>query len=299
MKDILLKAWGWIRTPPPRYAGNLLLNRLGYQIFRIFWFNSLYHLFKWPRSTKHLEPYASAFKRDGAIIVPNLLSEEAYRELKAAYDKAKENIHFVPLDPTGEQNKGKPAKVGKARVEMKDHPELFALIKKYFLENSYLKDLGSVSTRRRIKRFKTPVVFIHKIINPDGVDFGPVAMFHYDSVYPSIKMFYYLSDIDEGNGAFTFAKGTHRMTWKRLKYEYRKSVLWATYNDKNPGVDVDEEGVGFYNPDEKDIRELSIVPTPMKAKANSIVMFNNMGFHKRGAFSDARPREMLEISYRA
>src|SRR3989344_1703872 len=290
---------GRLLTPPPRYAGTKVLNRLGLQFLRIAWCNAIYHLYKWPRGTSVLEPYASAFRRDGAVIVPDFLPEEAYRELKSAYDAAKQSARFVSLDPAGEQYKGKPGKVGKARVEMRDHPELAKIVDRYFLQSARLKALGSIAARRTIKRFKTPVVFIHKIVNPDGIDFGPVSSFHYDAIYPSVKMFYYLSDIDTGNGAFTYAKGSHKMTLPRLAYEYKKSNVWASYQAINPELETDEEGYGFDNPTADEMRDLSITPSPMVAPANPFVLFRSVGLRKRDSFCDSRPREMLEISYRA
>lgn len=301
MKRIVIQnirnLWGAFLAPPRQFEGTLLLNQLGYQIFRIGLLNIPYWILSLvPR--KGVAPYAGRLKNEGAVIVPNFLPEDVYKKLMTAYSKGRQEAHFKPLTPSDPHHPNQRAKVAKARLNPQDYPELYEIVEKHFLESTFLKRLGSVATRYPIRHFKTPVVFIHKMVDPTGNDEGPVTDFHHDSPYPSIKMFYYLNNIDRSNGAFTYARGTHRLSWARLRYEYRKSIVWAKNQARDPNAEVDETGAGFLTPSEKEREQMNIVGTPMAAPTNSMVIFNTMGFHKRGSFSSTTPREILEISYR-
>jgi hypothetical protein len=50
---------------------------------------------------------------------------------------------------------------------------------------------------------------------------------HADVNYPTVKVFWYLNDVDESNAAYIYAKGSHKMSLKRLLFEYKLSVRYA------------------------------------------------------------------------
>jgi hypothetical protein len=107
---------------------------------------------------------------------------------------------------------------------------------------------------------------------------------HADVPYPTIKVFMYLNDVDETNAAYIYAKGSHRLTLKRLLFEYKLSVQYAkTKNDTVTNEDLAK--LGYY-------------PESICGKANTLFISNNMGYHSRGDFKTLEPRQTAQLDFR-
>lgn len=283
---------------PRRFSGGVLENRFGWQWWRIFWFNILrYPRFLIPVPTE-AKKYAADLARDGAVIIPNFLPDEAFKELYAAFERALPKIVFKPMVPEYLPPETR-VQLSKGRLDITPAkaPELHALMEKYFLNNALLNRIAFKSVGRR-KKFKTPILIQNRNVNPDLTDRNGASFYHFDVSYPAVKMFFYLGDVDAGNGATIYAKGTNHLPLARLWYDYKKSVLWAKKRKENPAREGDDTGKGWHSPTDREEKDLGIIDTPMEGKANSVVIFNVMGFHKQGQFRDTRTREFIELSYR-
>ena len=53
------------------------------------------------------------------------------------------------------------------------------------------------------------------------------ALLHADTHYPTVKAWLFLTDIDENNGAFVYSKGSHKLSFARVRHEYEISVNTA------------------------------------------------------------------------
>lgn len=96
--------------------------------------------------------------------------------------------------------------------------------------------------------------------------------FHRDGNSPRfVKLFFYLSDVGPGGGAFTYVEGSHR---DRRETQGRKR--WT-----------DEELLDLYP--QSRIKELT-------AKAGSVIVADTTGFH-RGGKTTAADRSMLTVYY--
>lgn len=114
-------------------------------------------------------------------------------------------------------------------------------------------------------------------------------------------MFFYLNKVDETNGAFVYAKGSHKLTIARLVHEYELSVREAKLAK---GLPIPEclwerrvnEVRNVIKPE--NWSRMKISETQMCVEPNTLVIANNMGFHRRGAFTSSEPRKALLINYR-
>jgi hypothetical protein len=118
-------------------------------------------------------------------------------------------------------------------------------------------------------------------------------LLHTDVHYPSPKAWLYLNGIDEQNGALVYAKGSHKLTPARLGYEYDVSVRIA--KGKRDGTLYKAEPVCATRfPTERQWQAMGLVETVAAGKANTIVVADVMGFHRRGEFDDTgRRREQI------
>ena len=119
---------------------------------------------------------------------------------------------------------------------------------------------------------------------------------HADVHYASGKAWLFLSDIDESNGAFVYAKGSHKMGLGRLYYEYDVSVRVAkAKRDGTLGTTVPSAAVRLPTP--RQLRMMSIEETTLGGKANTLLLANVGGFHRRGDFEEGHRREQIQMKF--
>jgi hypothetical protein len=46
------------------------------------------------------------------------------------------------------------------------------------------------------------------------------------------------------------------------------------------------------------MRAMNVVETSICGEANTLIISNNMGFHRRGEFTSAEPREVFNLNFR-
>jgi hypothetical protein len=119
-----------------------------------------------------------------------------------------------------------------------------------------------------------------------GAEPDPQKDLHADTFHPTMKAWLFLSDADERNGPFTFVPGSQRPTAARLAWERHQSLCGGggnRYAARGSLRIAEAELAGIGLPP----------PIALKAKANTLVIANTHGFHRRG---DAPPgSSRLEI----
>ncbi len=79
-------------------------------------------------------------------------------------------------------------------------------IRKHFQENRLLNQLASAITRRRVSEKPGVFLDIYQNVDENGIDNDVENILHADLHTATVKMFFYLNEVDEGNGAFVYAK---------------------------------------------------------------------------------------------
>ncbi len=135
---------------------------------------------------------------------------------------------------------------------------------------------------QRLARFtsghmRDPLYYLEEIKNEySSGQSDPQKMFHHDTFHPSMKCWLFIGDVAENSGAFTFIPRSHRLDWKRIKWEYKMSVV--AQDDKN---NMHARGSTRYS--DEDLAELGLsAPVEFTVKKNTLVMVNVFGIHKRG-----------------
>lgn len=289
----------WWRRTPPSFSGPILANVLGWQVLRVLYFNLLHslRLYVVPKGVKK---EAEQLRRDGVLAVPNFLPEDVFADIVREYEQ---EVKKQPLRPLA--SKYIVPSSGKTRVGISHfHPEegtrLRTLLEKHLTQNRFVCDVGSSIVRHPLEAYRPPQIFMNKKMGDEYPDLNSDMYYHADVSYPGVKAYLYLVDIDETNGAFRYAKGTHKLTLKRLWWDYRKSIEHARNRARvnNREILGDETGRSWHcMTRDEEVRE-GIKGVSMIGKSNTLLVFNVMGFHRRGDFSSDRPRAFAYANYR-
>jgi len=242
--------------------GSPLLNRLGLHVLRVLLAHLSSH-FRWlclsplmPRLVRN------AFHRNGFILIEDFIDADTIqhirKEITAYNGKAREMVQ----GDTATQ-----------RILL-DGPC-----------NSMMPIADKTATGSKLRRYLAycggkwshSVLYAQRIHNgfrTAGAD--PQKNMHSDTFHPSMKAWLFLEDVTEAKGPFTYVPGSNRLTWKRLKWEYKRSVYAADMNDK-----YSEKG--SLRADDNALREMDLPnPRGITAKAGTLVIANTNGFHGRG-----------------
>lgn len=115
----------------------------------------------------------------------------------------------------------------------------------------------------------------------------PQTDLHIDTFHPTVKAFYFLTDVAEDEGPFVYVPGSHKLTEKRLAWEYEQSIGAAKSRDTLAArgslraTNAEVAAMGFGS------------PRAFAVPANTLVVADTVGFHARGP--SARPSIRVEI----
>ena len=211
-----------------------------------------------------------AFLRDGYLVIEDFLPPERFAAMRAEIFatpiEAREFLdgysltRLIPLDA---------GTLGRlpATAAALNHPQYRAL-------HDYV---GSFKLQ--------PFQFIQTIFsNIRAAEPDVQSDFHLDTFHPTVKSWLFLEDVDAEEAGFTYVPGSHIPTRRHLAWERRASIGAATAADRST-----REGSLRIEPDE--LPRLGY-PPPVKfaARANTLIVADTSGFHRRGVTEHATRR---------
>jgi hypothetical protein len=131
----------------------------------------------------------------------------------------------------------------------------------------------------------TPVVYLQSLFRNVGVgDRDPQSLIHSDTFHPTVKAWFYLTDVDLDAGPLLYVPGSHRLSEVRLRWEQRMSRRAVESHDPDTRQ-------GSFRIDEAGLAELGLgPPRPLVVGANTLVVADTHGFHARGPAADGGRR---------
>ena len=104
-------------------------------------------------------------------------------------------------------------------------------------------------------------------------------LLHKDTFHSAVKVWLFLSDVRPEQGPIEYVPGSHRMTAPRLRWEYRRAIQASAAAAEQPG--------GAFRVSDEERKALGLpAPRALTVSANTLVIADVRGFHRRGA---ARP----------
>jgi len=249
--------------------GSLILNRCGLHVARIVLAQSIMRLrFEilgfWV--DKHLK---QSFYKDGFIVVENALPELQFQQIKNQVKLVEAEVRECQQGDT---------LTHRILIDEQTKPHLPAV--NAMLESEQVLSLHKFASGKNSR----PVSYIQTIKNHfiDGPA-DPQKNLHSDTFHPTMKSWYFLDDCSADNGPFTYLPGSQRLTLARLKWEYRKSITISQQGDKYSSN-------GSFRATPEDLASMGFGdPIGLSVPANTLVIANTHGFHRRG---DAAKRSM-------
>lgn len=205
---------------------------------------------------------AEAYNRDGFIVRENALPPDVFEQLRreveetefAATEMKQGNAvtRFIPLPPE----------------VLRPLPALKSFVEGALFQGA-LRYVASTNG--------DPIVYLHTVLtDPLQGQPDPQTAFHSDTFHATAKAWFFLRDVKEEEGPFTFVPGSHRLTPGRLAWEQSQSETAATNSNRL-------HARGSFRATRDDLREMGFTeirsfPVP----ANTLVVADTHGFHARG-----------------
>lgn len=241
--------------------GSAALNRAGLHVWRL---RTAHALTGWRRARLarripgHLR---QQFDRDGFIVVNDLLPADEFRQLQRvlletefecrAHQQGDTITRRVPLGP-----------------QVTAHCPGIDRLLRTPLWRGMMAYVASACT--------APLYYIQTIAG--GVAEGPPdpqLELHSDTFHPSLKAWFFLTDVEEDDRPLTYVAGSHRLSPQRIAWEHRKSTEVLENGDR-----LSQRGSLRIRPDE--LRALGLPePTRFCVPANTLVIADTCGFHAR------------------
>lgn len=280
--------------PPPHHAGPVTLNRVGYQALRCASSN-LVHALRPAYRHSELKTYEDPLDHDGICVIPDFLPQASFAALQAAYAAYRDSPSVKQLP--NKNNSGVTWYEGPIANKSGQDRDAQTMIDLLSYDERILR-LASHVLRRRIE---APLLLGYQwLYLPEGEsdDRDIEGALHSDRHYPCAKAVFYVNDNTTDNGAFVFCPGSHRLSWSRLRHEREFSVRHQEWLRR--GECVTECGPFDRNrpvPSARARTEIGIQEVAIEAPENSLVISNNMGFHKRGCLSPGQSRKQIRILF--
>lgn len=258
------------------------LNQWGLHGMRLSLADQLFRFRNLQRAKSNRWPRLQNLRRDGYIVIEDFLPQIAFTALRDESEKRLEtSLQRNPItNQQGQPGFGpkQPIENGFDRYDG-DTLNRFLEIKAShspeatrFVEDERLLALCDAAVTRPV----TPNQFsLYHTRNGQNHYPDIQKALHRDTFHHAIKCWFFLRDVDEKQGPFVYVPGSHKLTPARLTWERARS-LSAT----KPGAQCHSSSFRIHND------ELTSMgygqPRSFPAKANTLIMADTLGFHRRG-----------------
>lgn len=291
--NLVLALKSFFEAPPYR-RGPVLLNRLGYQKFRVRLANAGTGALRIDASDPTAS-YKNALRDEGYCIVKDFLPADIFTEVEAAFGSYKDSANVRKI----ENKNGTGITWWEGIISRsRDHKEDADIILKQFADNPFILELASYVLGRAIRG---PLTLGFQIMHcpANEIDDRDVeGVLHADRHFACVKAFFFVDDNEIENGAYVYCPGSHLLTQARVEAESKLAIQyqhWKKTKRIDSNLGIYERNYPALSPEDR--RALGIREVAVTAPKNSLAISNNMGFHKRGVIQPGRTRKHIRILF--
>lgn len=249
--------------------GSVFLNRCGLHVARVLIARSVAQ-FRWALLRWRIAPeHRVAFQRDGFVCIDGFIDGEKLVSLQQEILAHPGPVRQFVQRGTATQRilLDDAALLNQAQLtSLTNDPRLLGLL-------SYC---GAKASRS--------LFYVQRIRNGIGKGHDPQKTLHSDTFHPTAKAWLFLEDVKEEQGPFNYVRGSSRLTWSRLKWEYARSI---SVHRRQDGYSEK----GSFRADDEDLKALGLEkPVSFSVRAGTLVIANTNGFHCRGSAMDGSSR---------
>lgn len=268
------------------WIGNPTANRLGLHVGRILLFDALDRL-RWGLNSPCEEDrkWIRQLRREGVVAIPDFLAPPQFSALQSeVIGVIRESLERFPPRANHRPGFGEKEPFGGIGFDRFDGGTLNRFVN--LSRDLTPLALEAVQSERFSRLYaaaqgrKLPLSAVSLYYTRHG----PEAVhdlqkdLHSDTFHSTIKLWYFVADVPPEAGPFSYVKGSHLSTSRRIAWEYRRSI-----GAKRHPVDCG----GSFRISEEELDELGLpAPTEFAVPANTLVIADTNGFHRRG---DAEP----------
>ena len=267
------------------WVGHPGLNRLGLHRRRMRWARGCAALRR-GQTVRARSPAEEELLDQGCIAVENFLPEEEFAALSAeAHEAAAAAARSDPPPEPKTRGFGDPVdhdwgfdRFDGATLNRFIYPGPRALA---FARHPQLRRFARLVTGRRLPPGR---VQVYQTVNGDDSDIRDIQReFHRDTFFAALKYWFFLDPVREEDGPMTYVPESHRLTRERIAWEEAKAAAAVAARERG-----DRYGMtGSFRIGEDELAGLGLpAPRSLAVPANTLVVANVFGFHRRG---DAEP----------
>jgi hypothetical protein len=268
---------GWI--------GHERANRYGLHIFRILASDLMQFIRRLP--FVFLAPKAAyRFKKTGCLIIEDFLDRQEFirvrQEIQQQLERLPEPSGNLKRQVFGDKlnhEKGYDRYDGSTLnrfVSMRRQSSTWRAFQSLRMHRLTLALFGMVNTPMRY--------FIYELRHGSEVDLPDSQKeTHRDTFHHTYKLWYFTEDVTLDSGPFEYCADSHLSTFARLKWEYRRSVQASSGETPFRG--------GAFRASDAELQAMHYASLqPVCVRANSLLIADTRGFHRRGHASPGTTR---------
>jgi Phytanoyl-CoA dioxygenase (PhyH) len=255
------------------------LNKMGLQVWRIKLANLIFRL-KSNHIHKKYEQDMSKYFDNGYIQLDGFLSDEEFAQVKKEFLIIKETEDWRNYKVNHGPNQIYMFDLNK--LDRAKYPSVFQ-----FLNNEKLVALfcGAEKKNMKLDDGRVAIQFQYLVQGSDENIHDPETDLHADTFFNTNKAWLYFDDVEVANAPFVYVPQTNKMSLpNRLEREYNYSL------EKNVK--------GSRRVTQEEMVEIGLEEKVFTCKANTLVMANTLGYHRRLRGKAGYDRLTLAISVR-
>jgi hypothetical protein len=254
------------------------LNRMGAQVFRTVAARAVYNVRRVPVPAAIASEFET-LRRDGIVVVRDFLTPAHFADVRREFEWLSRQHSAIVATRSGS------ATVEEIAVRRFDGCALPAIFS--FFADARLRALIEAAEQRPFRSLVQSGEWETILHGESSGPCDPESDLHSDTFFNTHKAWLYVDDVGVANGPLAYLKGSHQLTCSRLAFVYRDSC--GRRNTPNPSRRVSAE----------ELRQLGRDETVVTCAANTLVIVNACGYHRRMSGAPGAMRRALHLSARA